>query len=59
MEKAEAQLRAAAAAVDKEIAAAEKELASQISNVVSESGFMWPLPGYNTLSSLYGAGPIR
>ena len=54
VEKAEAQLRAAADAVDKEIAAAEKELASQISNVVSESGFMWPLPGYNTLSSLFG-----
>lgn len=54
VEKAHAQLQAAAAAVDKEIAAAEKELASQISNVVSESGFMWPLPGYNTLSSLYG-----
>ncbi len=54
VEKAHAQLQAAAAAVDKEIAAAEKELAAQISNVVSESGFMWPLPGYNTLSSLYG-----
>lgn len=54
VEKAHAQLEAAAAAVDKEIAAAERELASQISNVVSESGFMWPLPGYNTLSSLFG-----
>lgn len=54
VEKAEAQLKAAADAVDAEIKAAEKELASQISNVVSESGFMWPLPGYNTLSSLFG-----
>lgn len=54
VEKAHAQLEAAAAAVDKEIAAAEQELASQISNVVSESGFLWPLPGYNTLSSLFG-----
>lgn len=55
VEKAHAQLQAAAAAVDKEIAAAEKELAAQISNVVSESGFMWPLSGYNTLSSLFGS----
>ena len=51
---AEAKLQAAANAADAEIRAAEKELASQISNVVSESGFMWPLPGYNTLSSLFG-----
>ena len=54
VEKAEAQMNAAAAAIDQQVAAAEKELAAQISTVVSESGFMWPLPGYNTLSSLFG-----
>lgn len=54
VEQAEAKLKAAADAADAEIKAAEQELASQISSVVSESGFMWPLPGYNTLSSLYG-----
>ncbi len=47
----EAQLQAAANAADAEIAAAERELAAQITNVVSESGFMWPLPGYYNLSS--------
>lgn len=54
VEKAEAQMKAAAAEIDRQVAAAEKELAAQISTVVSESGFMWPLPGYNTLSSLFG-----
>ena len=55
---AEAKLQAAANAADAEIRAAEKELASQIANVPSESGFLWPLPGYTTLSSLF-AGRIH
>lgn len=54
LEAAESKLKAAANAADKEIAAAERELASQIANVPSESGFLWPLPGYNSLSSLFG-----
>ena len=52
---AEAKLQAAANAADAEIRAAEKELASQIANVPSESGFLWPLPGRYNLSSLYGS----
>ena len=52
---AEAKLQAAANAADAEIRAAEKELASQIANVPSESGFLWPLSASrNTLSSLFG-----
>lgn len=55
LEAAEKELKAAANAADAEIKKKEKELAAQISNVVSESGFQWPLPsGYNTLSSLFG-----
>ena len=52
---AEAKLQAAANAADAEIRAAERELASQIANVPSESGFLWPLPGRYNLSSLYGS----
>ena len=52
---AEAKLQAAANAADAEIRAAEKELASQIANVPSESGFLWPLPGRYNLASLYGS----
>lgn len=52
---AEAKLQAVANAADAEIRAAEKELASQIANVPSESGFLWPLPGRYNLSSLYGS----
>jgi len=55
LEAQEAQMRKEAAAIDAEIKKKQKELASQISNVVSESGFLWPLSGYNTLSSLYGS----
>lgn len=56
LEKAEADLKAAADAANAEIRRKEKELAAQIANVVSESGFLWPLSAsYNTLSSLYGA----
>ena len=58
LEAREAQLRAASDAATAEIAAAERELAAQINNVVSESGFMWPLPGYYNLSSLF-AGRIH
>ena len=37
------------------VEALEQEMASQISGVVSESGFQWPLPAsWNTLSSLFG-----
>ena len=56
LEAAEAKLKAAANAMDAEIKRLEKELASQIANVPSESGFLWPLDaGYNTLSSLFGS----
>ena len=55
LEAAEAALKKAADAVDAEIRAKEREMAAQITNVPSESGFLWPLPGYNTLSSLYGS----
>ena len=58
LEAQEAQLQAAADAADAEIAAAERALAAQISNVPSESGFLWPLPGYYNLSSLF-AGRIH
>lgn len=54
----ESQLQAAANAADAEIAAAERELAAQITNVVSEAGFLWPLPGRYNLSSLF-AGRIH
>lgn len=51
----EADLRRAANQVDAEIRKLEKELSAQISQVRSESGFMWPLAAsINTLSSLYG-----
>ncbi len=56
LEAAEAQLRAAADAADAEIRRLEKEMAAQISTVVSESGFQWPLSSnWSTLSSLYGS----
>ncbi len=55
LEKKEAELRAAANAADAAIRKKERELAAQIKNVVSESGFLWPLnANINTLSSLYG-----
>ena len=53
LEAEEAKLQAAANAADAEIAAAERALAAQINNVPSESGFLWPLPGYYNLSSLF------
>ena len=56
LEAAEAQLKAAANAMDAEIKRLEKEMADQIANVPSESGFLWPLPSsWNTLSSLFGS----
>ncbi len=56
LEAAEAQLKAAANAMDAEIKRLEKEMAEQIANVPSESGFLWPLPSsWNTLSSLFGS----
>ena len=56
LEAAEAQLKSAANAMDAEIKRLEKEMASQIANVPSESGFLWPLPSsWNTLSSLFGS----
>ena len=58
LEAERAQFEAAANAADAEIAAAERELAAAISGVVSESDFLWPLPGYYSLSSLF-AGRIH
>lgn len=59
LEAQEAALKKAASDMDAQIKKKEKELAAQIATVVSESGFMWPLPsGYNTLSSLF-AGRIH
>lgn len=54
LEKIEADLKKAADAANAEIKKKEQELASQIKNVPSESGFLWPLTNYNTLSSLFG-----
>ncbi len=55
LEAMEAELRKAANAADAAIRKKEREMAAQISNVVSESGFMWPLASsYNTLTSLFG-----
>ena len=58
LEAMEAELQKAANALDAEIRRKEKEMAAQISGVQSESGFLWPLPGYTTLSSLF-AGRIH
>ncbi len=55
LEAAEAALRKAAAAADAAIRQKELELAAQIAKVDAESGFLWPLAGYDTLSSLYGS----
>ena len=55
LEEMEAELKKAANDLDAEIKRKEKEYADQIKNVVSESGFLWPLPaGQNTLTSFYG-----
>ena len=55
LEAMEAELNKAAQDLDAQIKAKEKEYADQIKNVVSESGFLWPLPGsYNVISSFAG-----
>ena len=57
-EAARQELKSQEAEINKVIAdiqGQEKELASQIANVPSESGFLWPLNGYNTLTSLFGS----
>ncbi|NBI68744.1 peptidase M23 [Pseudoflavonifractor sp. 60] len=55
LEAMETELNKAAKELDAQIKAKEKEYAAQISQVKSESGFMWPLAAsYNKLSSLYG-----
>lgn len=58
LEKAEAQLKAAAASMDAEIKKKERELAAQLAarqvNIVSEAGFIWPLKNNKTITSMYG-----
>lgn len=56
------ELESAASSMDADIRAKEKELEALLAvqgqgTIVSEAGFMWPLSGYTTLSSLYGARP--
>ena len=51
------ELEAQAKAMDAEIARKEKELADKLAQqgnkIVTESGYLWPLPGYTALSSLF------
>ena len=51
------ELEAQAKAMDAEIARKEKELAAKLAQqgnkIVTESGYLWPLPGYTALSSLF------
>ena len=47
-------LDAEAARLDKEIAELERQLAASGVEIVSESGYAWPLPGRTNLSSLCG-----
>ncbi len=55
LEEMEEELNKAAKELDSQIKAKEREYASQIAKVPSESGYLWPLPGgYNTISSLAG-----
>ncbi len=54
------ELQSAASSMDAEIKAKEKELEALLAvqgqgAIVSEAGFMWPLSGYTTLSSLFGS----
>lgn len=54
LQQAEQALRQQAASVDKEVKDKEQSMHQQITNVVSESGYLWPLPaGYDTLTSLF------
>lgn len=59
LEKAEQQLKAAAAAMDAEIKKKEKELAAQLAaagtKIVSEAGFIWPLSSAKTITSFFGS----
>lgn len=56
LEAAEAALKKEADAMDRKIQELEQQYKNQISNVPSESGYLWPLPAsWNTLSSLYGS----
>lgn len=50
----EAKLQEDAKEIDEELRQTEENMKPQINNVPSESGFSWPLPGYYTLSSLFG-----
>lgn len=58
VEAAKKELEAAAAALDKEIAAKEAEYQRMIAagqiTIDAGSGYLWPLAGYTTLSSLFG-----
>ncbi len=61
LESIKRELESAAASMDSAIKKKEAELAAQIAallaaqgGTVSATGFMWPLPAYNTLSSLFG-----
>ena len=51
-------LEAAAAAMDREIAAKQKEWEAKVASgsvtINAGTGYLWPLKGYNTLSSLFG-----
>ena len=52
----EESLKKAADELDAQIKKKEKELAAQIKNVVSESGFQWPLPASrNVITSFYAS----
>ena len=56
LEAKEKDLQVAASKLDSEIKRLEREMAAQIKNVPSESGFLWPLAAnINTLSSFYGS----
>lgn len=58
LKQMESELNQAAAALDSQIKDLERQMSAQISNVQSESGFMWPLASnINVLSSLYGSRP--
>ncbi len=58
VEKAKRELEAAAASMDKQLAAKQKELAAKIAagkiTINAGTGYLWPLPGYDTIFSLFG-----
>jgi murein DD-endopeptidase MepM/ murein hydrolase activator NlpD len=51
---AKAELEAQEEAVTKQINQLLAQLAAQNTTVVSESGYLWPLPGYTSISSYFG-----